>query len=429
MNIRAIAARQLVQVIGDRHSLSDQLPNDQLPLQDQAWCHAVVYGVLRQYYCLSACLSKLLNKPLKNKEVYIKALLLLGLYQLQFMRVPAHAAISETVAAAKKTGKPWASGLVNAVLRQFQRCGNDIIQQLTVQQKSCHVPWLYKMIQQDWPQQAEEILEQNLQQPPIHLRVNVLQVTRQAYIAQLAQANISAEASCYSPVAVTLAHQVNVETLPGLSTGQISVQDVAAQQAAYLLAAEPGMHILDACSAPGGKLCHLLEAVPGVEIIALEKSTQRMVTIQQNLKRLKLSAQLIKGDAKQKNWWSGRLFDRILIDAPCSATGVIRRHPDIQILRCSDDIAALAEQQYQILQNLWSMLAVGGCLVYATCSILKQENDGVIDRFLAQQPHAKCMDIDLQGGIKTEFGYQFLPIHNGPDGFYYARLAKMASVV
>ncbi len=426
MNIRAIAAKQLVQVIGDGRSLSDQLSNDQLSVQDQAWCHAAVYGVLRQYYFLSACLAKLLKKPLKNKEVYIEALLLLGLYQLQFMRVPAHAAISETVSAAKKTGKPWAPGLVNAVLRQFQRSGNSRIHTLTDQQKSRHAPWLYQMIHKDWPQQAEEIFAQNLQQPPIHLRVNMLQTTRQQYMAQLAQADVSAEVSSYSPVAVTLTDQVNIDTLPGFCAGLVSVQDVAAQQAAFLLDAEPGMRVLDACSAPGGKLCHVLEAVPGVEVMALEKSADRMTSIRQNLERLKLSAQLVQGDASQTYWWSGQQFDRILVDAPCSATGVIRRHPDIQILRCQSDIAVLAKQQYQMLQNVWPMLAVGGRLVYATCSILKQENDGVIGRFVVQHPDAKCVEIDLEGGTRTEFGYQFLPIHNGPDGFYYARLAKAA---
>ena len=425
MNIRRIAAEQLAQVIGAGKSLSDHPALAKCSAADRAWCHAAVYGVLRRYYCLSACLSQLLQKPLKAKEAQVQAFLLLGLYQLHFMRVPAHAAIAETVEAVKGLRKPWAVGLVNAVLRRFQRTAEALMAALPEHARHSHAPWLFQHIQQDWPEQATDILTQNLQQPPLHLCINTQKNSRAAYQDLLKSRGIKSELSTFSPDGITLQQAVDVPSLPRFSDGYCLVQDVAAQQAAQLLAVEPGMLVLDACTAPGGKLCHLLTQVPDAQVLGLDHDAKRLTQVKQNLTRLGLKAELRCADAGQNDWWSGEPFARILLDAPCSATGVIRRHPDIQLLRQPGDIVALSEMQYTMLANLWTMLAPGGRLLYATCSILRQENDQAIQRFLQTHNDAHCVDLALNGGVPTTYGYQFLPTEQGPDGFFYSLLQRL----
>lgn len=396
--------------------------------KDRAFIQALCYGVCRQFHRLDFILGELLDKPLKDSGV--KALALVGLYQLKYMRVKAHAAVSETVLATRK--KPWAKSLINAVLRTYLR------EQERLEQKAdsfrvaavSHPAWLIKRIEQDWPQQAQQILLENNRQPPMVLRVNLSQTSRENYLRQLSEQGLieqNAVASIdFCPSAIILDKPVPVDLLPGFAEGRVSVQDTAAQLAAELLAVEAGHRVLDVCAAPGGKTAHILEQqVQLKELVAVDIDESRMRRVSDNLQRLKLSAMLVVGDAAHpEDWWDGRLFDRILLDAPCSALGVIRRHPDIKLLRKPADIEPLQALQRNILQAVWPLLAPGGILLYATCSILKQENEQQIDAFLAGHADAFELPVDAAWGVAGSHGRQIITGESAMDGFYYARLGK-----
>jgi 16S rRNA (cytosine967-C5)-methyltransferase len=393
--------------------------------QDRAFIQVLCYGVCRTYHRLDFILSELLDKPLKDQEV--KALALVGLYQLKYMRVKPHAAVSETVLAARK--KPWAKALVNALLRRYLREQDNLEQKADNVQSAAisHPDWLIRQIEQDWPQQAQQILVENNLQPPMALRVNLAHVSRAQYLNQLSEQGIAAVAVSFCPSAIILEKPVAVDILPGFAEGVVSVQDTAAQLAAGLLDAQAGHRVLDVCAAPGGKTAHILESQPQLkEMVAVDVDKTRMERISNTMRRLKLSAKLVVGDGSNpQDWWDGQPFDRILLDAPCSALGVIRRHPDIKLLRRAEDIKPLQALQENILHAVWPLLAPGGIMLYATCSILKQENEQQIEAFLAEHSDAVELPIDAAWGFAGSHGRQIMTGESAMDGFYYARLGKI----
>lgn len=424
---RATAARVIADVVQKKQSLNAVLTValPLLPDNERSLCQQLCYGVLRWHPQLNAISQQLLSKSLKEKDADIAALLLCGLYQLRDLRIPSHAAISETVNATKTLGKKWAKGLINASLRNYQRQQEEIDKKLQQSDSAhyAHPDWLIQSFKQDWPEQWQAILNAGNQQPPMMLRVNQQKESQQNYLTRLAEADIPATAITGCPEGILLDKPCDVYQLPGFTEGDASVQDGAAQQVASLLDLKSGLRILDACAAPGGKTCHILEHAPDNEVTALDIAANRLQQIQQNTDRLQLQATLIASDAADiDNWWDGQLFDRILIDAPCSGTGVIRRHPDIKLLRRADDIDSLDAQQKQLLNTLWPLLKPDGLLVYTTCSALKQENEHQIANFLHHHPEAQEIEASSAPANRRPFGYQRLPGDDNLDGFYYACL-------
>jgi len=428
-NLRKLAATVLSKVVKDGQSLTVALDNvleTVTESKDRAFIQALCYGVVRHYHRLDYILQQLLAKPLRNKDTDIKMLLLMGLYQLQYMRVKSHAAVSETVTAANK--KSWAKSLINAVLRQYIREQAELEKGADKQQTASlsHPAWLINKITKDWPEQAEKLLLENNQQPPMVLRVNLAQSNQQAYIDLLLEHKIAARAVPFCSSAIVLEQPVAVEKLPGFNQGMVSVQDTAAQLAAELLDTQAGQKVLDLCAAPGGKTAAILERqAEAITMLAVDIDEARLTRVTDNLQRLKLDAKVMVGDAaKPDEWVQGQMFDRILVDVPCSALGVIRRHPDIKLLRRESDIDELQAVQQQILSAAWELLLPGGILLYATCSILKQENEQQIETFLRKQANAEELVIDAEWGVKRPFGRQLLTGEQGMDGFYYAKMTK-----
>ena len=427
-NPRLSAVAILQAVIRQKQSLDSALEKAFIANPDNSFIKALCFGVIRYYYKLTALTQLLLSKPLKDKDHDVYLLLLSGLYELIFMRTPAHAVVSETVNATRTLGKTWASGLVNAVLRSFQRNQEALLEQLEPDFVAhyAHPAWFIETVKKAWPAHWQTILAANNQQPPMCLRVNQLKHSREDYLAELQTLEIHAQAIPYTNAGIMLNQPIAVNDLPGFAEGQVSVQDGAAQFAAELLELGPGQSVLDACAAPGGKTGHMLEVEPRLQaLLALDIDANRLKKVKENLDRLQLTANLANANASDlTSWWDGKPFDRILLDAPCSGTGVIRRHPDIKLLRRPEDIAKLAQQQLQLLTTLWKTLKPGGILVYITCSIMPEENMQVIEQFLTQEPHAQEKRIDSAWGQPVSIGRQILPVVNGMDGFYYARLQK-----
>ncbi|BBR51756.1 MULTISPECIES: 16S rRNA (cytosine(967)-C(5))-methyltransferase RsmB [Pseudomonas] len=433
MNPRLAAARALAAVLSGKASLNSSLPAqlDKVEERDRGLVQDLAFGTARWQPRLDLLAAQLLQKPFKAADADVQALLLVGLYQLFYTRIPAHAAIGETVGCADKLKKPWAKGLLNAVLRRAQREGEALLADMERDPvvRTAHPRWLQKALKACWPQQWEAICAANNAHPPMILRVNRRHHSRDAYLALLTETGISASPCQYSRDGILLAEACDVRGLPGFAEGWVSVQDEAAQLAADLMELAPGQRVLDACCAPGGKTCHLLEAEAGLaEVVAIDLEAKRLARVRENLDRLQLDAQLIACDARDTaSWWDGKPFQRILLDAPCSATGVIRRHPDIKLTRQADDIPALAALQGELLDALWPTLEVGGMLVYATCSSLPTENTEVIEAFLARTPGARELDLALEAGLRQPHGRQLLAQEGGHDGFYYAKLIKIAA--
>lgn len=428
MNPRVQAARFLAELLRDERSLAALPPYPELPPQDRALLQELCYGVCRFYHRHEILLRQLLPKPLKAKDADIHALLHLGIYQLLGTRIPDHAALSATVEAAANLKKPWAKGLINGVLRNVQRQRGELTPDYNsdpVWQFS-HPAWFIRQLRDAWPDHWEQILQANNQHPTFTLRVNRRQGSRDAYLQRLHAAECSAEPAPHAPDGITLPQPVPVTQLPGFDAGAVSVQDEAAQLAAGLLDLAPGQRVLDACCAPGGKTGHMLEREPALAgVVALDAEPKRMPRVRENLQRLGLEAALKVADAtRPQDWWDGQPFDRILLDAPCSATGVIRRHPDIKLLRRANDIDKLAALQQQLLRGLWPTLKPGGLLLYATCSVLPRENAVQVIEFLAATPDAEPMLLDAPWGLAAGAGRQLLPLTGGHDGFYYALLRK-----
>ncbi|WP_195707006.1 16S rRNA (cytosine(967)-C(5))-methyltransferase RsmB [Vibrio metoecus] len=424
MNVRAAAASALYQVVDLGQSLSNALPaaQQQIRPRDHALLQEICYGVLRQLPRLESISQALMEKPLKGKQRVFHFLILVGLYQLSFMRIPAHAAVGETVEGAQDLKGPRLRGLINAVLRNYQRDQERLDAQATSHDagRYGHPGWLLKLLKESYPEQWQQIVEANNSKAPMWLRVNHQHHTHAEYQALLEQADITCTPHSQAEDALCLETPCDVHQLPGFADGWISVQDAAAQLALTYLAPKAGELILDCCAAPGGKTAHILERTPDSQVVAIDCDETRLKRVQENLQRLQLNAQVICGDARYpQQWWQGEQFDRILLDAPCSATGVIRRHPDIKWLRRADDITALAELQREILDAMWQQLKPGGTLVYATCSITPQENCLQVKAFLERTPEAS-----LVGSDPAQPGRQILPGEESMDGFYYAVLSK-----
>ncbi len=427
-NPRSAAANTLATVLAEGKSLATLLPAnlDNIDPKQQGLYKELCYGSIRWHPQLMFLLYQLLEKPLKPKDLDLQALILVGLYQQLFTRIPAHAAISETVAATTALEKKWARALVNGVLRNFQRNRDTLMEKVKENQiaNSAHPRWFLKKIQKAWPDQWQQIVDANNQRPPMTLRINQHKTSRADYQQQLDAENIESTSCQFSSQGITLKNACDPLQLPNFAEGFVSVQDEAPQLSAELLDPQPGERILDACAAPGGKTCHLLELEPSITLIAVEKEALRSKRIEENLARLQVKAEIHIADVGElSSWWDGELFDRILLDAPCSATGVIRRNPDIKLLRTKQDIEQLAALQLRLLEAVWSTLKPGGILLYATCSVLPQENEELIEQF-SQTTSFINQPISAEWGISQKHGRQLLPCNDQHDGFYYARLQK-----
>jgi len=487
MNARHLATQILIQVILHRHSLSQVLDTHlpQLPqARERALAQAICYGVLRWLPRLQALVHCLVPKPLKEKDQDLQIVLLIGLYQHLYLRIPPHAATATTVDLARALKKNWATGFINGVLRQFIRQKTALLAQVDNQPTArlAHPTWLLNQLQQHWANDWEAVAQANNVHPPLTLRVNARWGSRDQYLEHLHQANIEAIATPYTDYGVTLIeqHSINateqstilsedenhhpmnnnhqnnqegkairkegdkrdkrnkktdtnekneknekIDKLPGFKQGWVSVQDGAAQLIASLLDIPTGANVLDACAAPGGKSALLLERHQDIQLLALDNQANRITKLENTFQRLQLSAQVRCADASEpKTWWDGQPFDCILLDVPCSGSGVIRRHPDIKYLRQPNDITSLAQQQAKLLNTLWALLAKGGQLLYVTCSIFPQENVEQLQNFLSQHPDAKEQIIQAPWGHSLSIGRQILPGEHNFDGFYYARLLK-----
>lgn len=427
--VRAAAARALVPVLTDKGSLAG-LDEHSVIARDRGLLKELCYGTCRRLPRLGALANKLLKQPFKKRDSDVHALLLIGIYQLLYMRIPAHAAVGETAGAARLIGKEWATRVLNGCLRRLQREAEALQADVDREEHVAleHPPWLLAALRDAWPDQWRAIAEANNEPGPMTLRVNQHHNDREAYLAQLVEQGLSGYLCPHAPDGITLNTPCDVSVLPGFEHGHVSVQDEAAQLSAALLgpalAPRPGAHVLDACCAPGGKTAHLLEQFD-IALTAIDSDNQRLGRVDDTLNRLGLTAALQHADATQQEWWGGTLFDAILLDAPCSGTGVIRRHPDIKTLRRKEDIRQLAKLQQQLLDNLWPLLRPGGTLLYATCSVLPAENADQIEAFLARTPDAKVtMPSDVAWGIPSGEGRQLFPAQGSHDGFFYARLEK-----
>ncbi len=486
-DVRVVAVRVLATLLDGGGSLSRLLPGaaDSVPAADRALLHSLCFDLARWLPRLEALLEPLLDKPLRRKDEDVRLLLLLGLLQLTERRMPVHAAVDTAVRAAGKLRKPWARGLVNGVLRNFQRRAPALLQNLSPAAALACPEWMLARFQHDWPTRWQSIAEAGNLQAPMVLRVNTRRGSRASWLARAAEAGIQGYPVVGLDSAVQLVQPQAVEVLPGFADGAISVQDGAAQYAAGVLrlwqdrhgdgnassatggtaarqegAARSGARLLDACAAPGGKTAHALESFRSLptrtelddpptvrredtwdEVVALDHDAERLARARQTLERLGLldRATLIAGDAADTTrWWDSRPFDAVLLDAPCSASGVIRRHPDIKLLRRSDDLHALTALQARLLDALWPVVAPGGCLLYVTCSVFKAENEHQVASFMARHDDIELFDPctlapmqasdgqpDGPWGERRPTGRQLFPGEGGMDGFFYALLGKV----
>ncbi len=431
MNSRAIAAETLTSVINQSCPLDIALEKTFKHVDEQtarSFIQALCYGLMRRYPRLDFNLQNMLEKPLKQKDTNIKMLLFLGIYQLDKMRTAEHAAVSETVNACIALKKGWAKKLVNAVLRRYQRQRSQLETQInnTDSARFAHPGWYIDQLIQDWPDHWPVLLETNNTHPPMHLRVNLQLTSRNDYLDKLSLIGIQAEPSSLVESGIRLSRPVPVEQLPDFISGHVSIQDFGAQLAISLLDLSAGLRVLDACAAPGGKCAHIFEFEPQLgKLIAIDKEDHRVALLRATQQRLDVKMQIIQADASDtESWWDGELFDRILLDAPCSATGVIRRHPDIKMLRQANQITRQTRSQSALLKSLWPLLKQGGRMVYATCSMFRRENDMQIEKLLGKHDDVRLIRISADWGIATDYGRQTLPAVDDTDGFYYAVLEK-----
>lgn len=428
-NPREAALEVLLAVLGSGRSLdaalAEHIPAD-ADSRDAGLCRAIAYGVLRHHRRFAAVRDRLMHKPLRSRDRDMALLVEIGLQQLLGMDMPAHAAVSETVAVARHRGKRWAAKLINALLRRFQRERADCLASVDAAPavRESVPDWLLAQLQHDWPDAWATLLEAQNARAPMTLRVNRRRQSVSGYRQRLAQAGLIARTLDGFPDALVLEQPVAVTELPGFDDGDCSVQDGAAQLAVELLAPQSGDRVLDACAAPGGKAAHVLERAD-TELLALDADAARLDRVGSTLQRLGLEGACQLADAAATDdWWDGRPFDRILLDAPCSGTGVIRRHPDIKWLRRVDDPPRLQAGQRRLLESLWPLLDRGGRLVYCTCSVLWAENEAVIAAFMQDQPDAQALHPVLPVGRRVGYGQQILTGEAGVDGFYYACLEK-----
>ncbi|WDS37841.1 16S rRNA (cytosine(967)-C(5))-methyltransferase RsmB [Pseudoxanthomonas sp.] len=423
--VRVMAARVLDAVLHRGRSLKGELATA-LPqladVRDRALLEAICFTALRRRGAYNAALAGWMTRPLGPRDGDLRALLLAGLAQLDGLELPPHAALSATVEAARTLGRPHQAGMVNALLRRAQREGVA-----DGDPADAWPAWLQQQVRSDWPAQATEIFAATAQAAPLWLRVNRRLGSRDAYLAQLADVGIDAQAFEGLPDALCLAESVPMASLPGFAEGAVSVQDGSAQQVAGLFDLAPGARVLDACAAPGGKSAHLLEREPALALTALDVDARRLRQVTQTLERVGVQATLQAADASSLDaWWDGTPFDAVLLDAPCSATGIVRRQPDVLLHRRPEDITALTALQARLLEAAWAVLKPGGTLVYATCSLLADENARQVDAFLARHADVQSDDPGTAFGHASGVGRQRLTGEGGMDGFFYARLRKAA---
>lgn len=428
-SVRALAAEALADIALSGHSLRDvadrALPRLPDP-RDRALLTALLNDGSRWWPRFDAALDLLLDKPIRRSEPAIHALLVSALVQLEVLELPGYAAVAATVEAARELRRPRLAGLVNAVLRRWQREREALSATLdaTPATRHAHPSWLAEAIARDWPGEVNDVLAAANTEPPLMLRVNRRRTTRDAQAERLRDAGQEVTLHPWLADGLVLPHSTDVTRLPGFAEGLFAVQDGAAQVPADLLDLADGQRVLDACAAPGGKACHALERAD-LDLLAVEFEAKRVPRIRQNLERLGLGAAVIIGDAGDPSaWWDGQPFDRVMIDAPCSATGVIRRRPDVRLHRRATDIDALVAQQERILAACWKTLAPGGRLLYVTCSLLRRENEGVVSAFLARTPDASPIAFSLPAGRPAKVGWQVLPGDGDLDGMYYALLER-----
>ncbi|MEQ6885649.1 16S rRNA (cytosine(967)-C(5))-methyltransferase RsmB [Salicola sp. Rm-C-2C1-2] len=425
-SLRATATRIIHQVVHQGQSLGQLLPPalEGLPAEErgrlQDWC----FGSCRWWHRLNAELQQRLHKPLPKRQGLLESLLILGLYQLRHTRIAPHAAIHQSVETARELGSHQLTGLINGILRKSLRDGEP--EPGSEAMRHSHPQWLMAKLSANWPEQWQTILEANNRKPPMSLRFNPGHHDQTSALAALADAGLTAHPGQLAAHAIQLDEACPVDRIPGFNQGHFSVQDEAAQLCTELLELAPGQRVLDACAAPGGKTGAILENQPALaEVVALDSDRERLGRITENLERIDANARLVAADAGDPGaWWDGAAFDRILLDAPCSGTGVIRRHPDIKLLRRETDIRDLADTQLRLLEACWHTLATGGRLVYATCSVLQQENTRIIQRFINGHMDAQLVPITLDWGIETGYGRQLITGERDQDGFFYACLEK-----
>jgi len=434
------ALKQLLAVLRDGQSLSGLQSSADIPSRDIAFARMLSFGVLRFYHRLQAQLKPLMKKSLKAKDLDVQLVMLMALYQLQYTRVPDYAVVDAAVRQIRKSKKHWAAKMVNAVLRSFirQQADSAAAEQAfsSDEARYAHPQWIIDRLKDDWPQHWQQILQAGNQQAPMTLRVNLQKISRDDYRQALYEQGIEATALMDMPAALVLTEAQNVRQLPGYADGWFSVQDAGAQLAAQILSPAANSRILDACAAPGGKTAHCFELQPQIELTALDIADNRLQRLVENCQRLGFAPVVLRGDASHpESWWQGQLFEKILLDVPCSASGVIRRHPDIKHLRRAEDIELLQQTQRDILLKSWELLKPGGQLLYATCSVFKVENEQQIEWFLQQRADASLNElplsvdsVDIQPGIsasgRAKLGLQLFPQDKLHDGFYYALLQK-----
>ncbi|WP_158880865.1 16S rRNA (cytosine(967)-C(5))-methyltransferase RsmB [Rhodanobacter sp. L36] len=429
IDTRALAAKGLAEIAMRGASLRDVMERSAPRLpdpRDRALLMALLSEGARWWLRFDAAIDGLLEKPLRHKDPSVHALMVLGLVQLEILELQDYAAVAATVEAVRSLKRPQLSGLVNAVLRRWQRERVSLLAALDAQPQTrhAHPAWLAAALARDWPTESEAVMVADNREPPLTLRVNRQRSTRADLLAQFQQAGHAATEHPWLADALVLPHSTDVTRMPGFDDGAFAVQDGAAQVAADLADLRDGLRVLDACAAPGGKACHLLERAQ-IELTALEVDPKRAERIRENLMRLRLDGRIVVGDAgAPRGWWNGQPFDRILLDAPCSATGVLRRRPDVRLHRRESDIAAMHAQQRRILSALWPLLAVGGKLVYITCSVLRPENETIVNELLAAQSDAKAIAFTLPTGQAAAVGWQILPGDGDLDGMYYAVIEK-----
>ena len=409
-------------------AIDQTLSGKDIQPQDRGFIQTLSFGVLRWYWQLDVELKPLLNKPIKSKERLIKYVLLLGLFQLRHLKTPAHAAVSDTVKCCQQLGKPWAKNLVNACLRNYLREIESSQQKKQLDQHYSHPEWMIEAITKSWPDHAKAIFHANNRPGPLCLRVNPKYTSRDNYLLLLQQSNIDAQKDPHSQIGIRITNSLPVNTLPHFNDGWVSVQDTASQIITQLLPIGARQRVLDACAAPGGKTGLLMENSPDdIEMHAIDIGGSRNKKMLDTLTRLKLKAQIIAGDASQpKQWWDQKPYERILVDAPCSGLGVIRRHPDIKHLRQVSDIQELQKTQAAILDACWQLLSEDGLLLYTTCSILPEENEQQIDSFIRRTSNVQIEKIQHPTALPLTLGMQSLPGTSDMDGFYYCLLRKQA---
>jgi 16S rRNA (cytosine967-C5)-methyltransferase len=421
-NARGYAAELLHGVAFEGHSLDRTLSEASPVERDRTLVHELTIGAVRHFYSLSEEISSRLLTPLKPRDSILFCLLLVGAYQLRHMRIPTYASVNETVNATRQIGRPWARGLVNQILRRVASEG--LIQATSEEAEFDHPAWIIERVRECYPNMWRAILATSLTRAPLSLRVNTARTDVTHQLNSLLSAGVSAH--CALPEeCIVLESPTPAGSLPGFDQGLVSVQDSGAMRAAHILAPTKGERVLDACAAPGGKAMHMLERVPGLDLTALDLDADRCAQIRSECARLEFDPGLvIQGDATKQDWWDGEQFDALLLDAPCSGTGTLRRHPDIKLLKRESDLVQYQNIQVHLLDNLWSVLKAGGRLLYCTCSILSVENDDVIERFLASRDDADIETISGNWGLAKRFGRQLLPEPGGADGFYYAMIKK-----